>query len=80
MRQHDFAIVLEILEGCDRIPQLLYNSFPHVALHALPHDQETHRSKSCCDQNHREQKAGPQAGASHQRFSGIHWKSLRGVF
>ncbi len=48
-RQHDFAIMLKILECRDRVSQFLHDSLPHMALHAVPYHQKAHRREPRCD-------------------------------
>jgi hypothetical protein len=77
MRQHDFPIVLKILEGCDGVSQILHDSFSHMALHTVPHDQKAQGREAGRDHDHGEQKTRAQPGARHQRASGVSWKSWR---
>jgi hypothetical protein len=78
--QHDFAIMLEILKGGDRVSQIVNNSFAHMALHAVPYNEETHGREACGNQQHGEEKAGTQPGPVHEGGSRLSCKSLRRGF
>ena len=80
VRQHDFTIVLKILERCHRIPQLLCDPFPHMTLHAVLYYQQAQRCEAGRDQYHRQQKARPQPRSVYQGASGVSWESLRDGF
>ena len=74
--QHDFAIVLEILEGDDGISQILHNAIADMALDAVPDNQKAHRGEARGYEQHREQKTRAQPGARDKRASGLSWKSV----
>ena len=60
--QHHFAITLKILKCGYGISQVLNNSFAHMALNALPNQEQTHRRQSRGNQQHGEQEPGAEPG------------------
>jgi hypothetical protein len=69
--QHPFALVPEILEGGDRVPQVDGDTLPHIFFYAASHQQEADRCQARRDDQHRQQKAGPQPHARHKKPFGI---------
>jgi hypothetical protein len=72
--------MLEILERDHGVLKILLDSLPHVASHAVPHDQESHGGETGGDQHHGQQKTGTQPCSGRECASGLFWESLQDGF
>ena len=79
-RQHDFAVVLKVLERGDGVPQVLNNAIAHMTLHAVAYHEKAHRREPRRNDQHREQKARAQPRSVYKRGLRPGWESSRSGF